>query len=164
MTTTTVRPLRADAARLLREEPAQFTRTWGLQVAEEYLAFPETLDRLVRDLEAGGPPEWHSHLIVDPSIATVVGLGGYKGPPRDGVVQIGYSVAPAHRGRGHATNAVTVWARRAAAAGATRVVAHTLTGSSPSTRVLERCGFVQSGPHLDEIVGRVWTWTLELDQ
>lgn len=161
MTTTTVRPLRADAARLLKEEPEQFTRTWGLQVAAGYLAFPEALDRLVGDLEAGGPPAWHSHLIVDPSIATVVGLGGYKGPPRDGVVEIGYSVAPKHRGRGHATNAVTTWVRRAAAAGVTRVEAHTLAEATASTRVLERCGFERRDV-LDDAHGPLWKWSLEV--
>lgn len=161
--TTTVRPLRADEARLLNDDPRLFTVVSGLELAEGYLAFPDALDRLVRDLEAGGPPEWCSHLIIDPGIATVVGLGGYKGPPRDGVVEIGYSVAPAHRGRGHATSAVATWVGRAGTAGAARVVAHTLDEVSPSTRVLERCGFVRSGPHSDETVGLLWRWTLEIE-
>lgn len=158
--TTAVQPLRAREARLLMEDPDQFTAVSGLALAEGYLAFPEALDRLVRALEAGGPPEWNSHLIIDPGIATVVGLGGYKGPPRDGVVEIGYSVAPAHRRRGHATNALTTWVRRAAAAGVTQVMAHTLAEPSASTGVLERCGFERSALLHDADHGRLWRWCI----
>lgn len=161
-TPTQVRPLCTEEARLLRDDPAWFTFTSGLELAAGYLAFPEALDRIVRSLEEGEPPEWSSHLIVDQSIDTVVGLGGYKGPPREGVVEIGYSVAPDHRGRGHATNATTIWVRRAAALGVRRVAAHTLGGPSASTRVLQRCGFRRSAVHLDDMHGELWAWHLDL--
>jgi RimJ/RimL family protein N-acetyltransferase len=38
----------------------------------------------------------------------VVGMISFKGPPRGGVVEIGYGVAESRRGRGHATRAVAL--------------------------------------------------------
>lgn len=47
---------------------------------------------------------------------TLVGWGGFKGPPSDGVVELGYAVAPAWEGRGVATVAVRELVREAFAA------------------------------------------------
>ena len=44
---------------------------------------------------------------------TLVGLGGFKGPPRDGVLEIGYAVAPDWEGRGIATAATRELLREA---------------------------------------------------
>lgn len=160
---TLVRVLGAEEAHLLRDDPASFTERYGLELAAGYLAFPEALDRIVRDLDDGHPPEWSSYLIVDPAISTVVGLGGYKGPPRDGVVEVGYSVAPDHRGRGHATNAVDAWVRQASARGVRTVLAHTLAEPNASTRVLERCGFECTAVLPDDDLGQIWEWRLEVE-
>jgi RimJ/RimL family protein N-acetyltransferase len=159
---TLVRALQPDEARLLRDDPAQFADVSGLGLAVGYLAFPEALERIVAALDDGEPPEWSSHLIIDPATSTVVGLGGFKGPPRGGVVEVGYSVAPDHRGRGHATNAVMAWVRQAAAAGAGTVMAHTLAGPNASTRVLERCGFERSAVLPDDRLGETWQWRLDV--
>lgn len=79
--------------------------------------------------------------------ATVVGAGGYFGPPTDdGVVEIGYSVCDEWRGRGYATElAGTLAAHAAAQPGVTRVIAHTTERNPASVKVLERCGFVSAG-------------------
>ncbi len=155
---TEVRALTAECARLLREDPDAFTARFGLHVAPGYLAFPEALDALVDTLAAGADPEWNSHLIIDAAIATVVGLGGYYGPPTDGLVEVGYSVAPDHRGRGHATAAVEAWLCRAADAGAHGAVAHTLAEPNASTAVLRRCGFERTGVVPDPEHGEIWRW------
>ena len=160
--TTRVQVLQRAQARDLRDAPETFPERYGLDIAAGYLDFPEALDLIVRDLDAGHPPEWLSYLIVDPDRSTVVGLGGFKGPPQDGVVEVGYSVAPDHRGRGHATNAVKLWVGRAAAHGVRVVLAHTLAEPNASTRVLARCGFHQSGVLEDDDLGSVWEWRLEL--
>jgi RimJ/RimL family protein N-acetyltransferase len=92
----------------------------------------------------------------------VVGLGGFYGPPADGSVEIGYSVAPAHRGRGHATEAARRWIEIATARGVRTVLAHTLAEDNPSTAVLRRLGFRRT----DELVdpeGAIWRWDLPLD-
>ncbi len=91
-------------------------------------------------------------------IATLVGLGGFKGEPRNGAVEIGYSVAPDHRGFGHATRAVADWLRGAAAAGVRHAVAHTRAEPNPSARVLERSGFRRTAVLPDADLGRAWRW------
>src|SRR3712207_3316145 len=134
---TVVRPVTVEAAEALLESDAEFRRRFGIDVAEGYLAFPEALPGTLQALQAGTPPEWFSYLIIDPAENLVVGMGGFTGPPSDGVAEVGYSVAPSHRGRGHATDAVRLWLGHAAAAGVSLVRAHTLPVKSASTSVLE---------------------------
>jgi GNAT superfamily N-acetyltransferase len=56
---------------------------------------------------------WWLHYVVltDDSAPMLAGTAGYKGPPRDGVVEIGYSVVPSFQRRGIATEAskALVW-------------------------------------------------------
>lgn len=157
---TAVVPLTLEHARVLLESPGEFEERFGLTVAEGYLAFPEALAHTVRTLRAGMAPEWYSHLIVDTAAARVVGLGGYTGPPQDGVVEIGYSVAPSARGRGHAGAAARAWIASARERGVRLIVAHTLAQESPSTAVLRGCGFVRTGEVVDPEEGPLWRWEL----
>lgn len=72
----------------------------------------------------------------------LIGVGGYKGPPRDGVIELGYSVIPSRRRAGLATEATRAMIAHAfAASGATRVIAHTLPELVASIGVLEKAGF-----------------------
>jgi RimJ/RimL family protein N-acetyltransferase len=157
---TAVEPLTLDRAEVLLEGPEAFTRRFGYRVAEGYLAFPEALPATVEALRNGMDPGWFSHLIIDPAATTVVGLGGFTGPPSDGSVEIGYSVAPAHRGRGHATEAARRWIDIATSRGVTLVCAHTLAQGNPSTAVLLRLGFRRTAELTDPEVGAVWRWEL----
>jgi RimJ/RimL family protein N-acetyltransferase len=78
----------------------------------------------------------------DDAPAALVGAGGFLGPPSDGAVELGYSVAPEHRGRGYATELARALVRRAlGTAGVSKVVAHTTRANPGSITVLERCGF-----------------------
>ncbi|MGY1807018.1 GNAT family N-acetyltransferase [Blastococcus sp. SYSU D00669] len=162
MTRTVVHPLTLDEARALIAGPEEFGRRTGLGVAEGYLEFPEALPATVDALASGTPPEWFSHLIVDPDADLVVGLGGFTGPPQDGVAEIGYSVAPAHRGRGHATRAARAWVEAARRAGVATVRAHTLAQENPSTAVLARVGFARVAELHDAEEGDLWRWELPL--
>jgi RimJ/RimL family protein N-acetyltransferase len=155
---TVVVPVTTELAGYLLDDPDQLVARHGLTLVEGYLAFPEALAPMLAALEEGGAPEWFSHLIVDPAAREVVGLGGFKGPPRGGEVEVGYSVAPSRRGRGHATAAVLAFLERAGARGVDTVCAHTLPEENPSTSVLRRCGFVRTGDDLDPGVGPVWRW------
>jgi hypothetical protein len=71
-----------------------FAADFGLKVIPGYLAFPEALEPLRKGLAEGLDPNWSSHPIIDPDAGELVGLGGFKGPPVDGEVEIGYGVAP----------------------------------------------------------------------
>ena len=140
-----------------------FEERFGLAVEEGLDVFPGTFQHILASLEAGqGEPDWGAHLFVDTARATVLGFGGYKGPPRDGAVEIGYAVAPPARRRGVATAAARQLVERARALGAARCVTHTLPEANPSTTVLERCGFSRVGDAVDPDEGPVWRWELAL--
>jgi [ribosomal protein S5]-alanine N-acetyltransferase len=91
----------------------------------------------------------------------VIGLGGFTGPPTDGAVEIGFSIAPAHRGRGHANETARRWLD--ITRGVTLVCAHTLAGEKPSTAVLRRLGFRRTAELIDPEVGAVWRWEVTTD-
>ncbi len=76
----------------------------------------------------------------------LVGTVGYKGPPRDGVVEIGYSVVPSWQRRGLATEACRALIESAWERGADVILAHTLDHLKPSIAVLCKLGFVPSEP------------------
>ncbi|WP_210649849.1 GNAT family N-acetyltransferase [Nocardioides sp. SYSU D00065] len=160
--TTAVLPLTLDHARALLAGPDTFRDTFGLSVAEGYLAFPEALGHIVEALESGMAPQWFSHLIVDEQRGAVVGLGGFTGPPADDTVEVGYSVAPEARGQGHATRAVQAWLRFAQRHGVGSMTATTMPEENASTAVLHRCGFEKVGEVADPNDGPTWRWRLDL--
>ena len=157
---TSVVPVTREQAEVLLTAPETFLQRFGLTLVPGYLAFPEALPHTLQALKNGADPAWSSHLIV--AGREVVGFGGFTGPPRDDAVEIGYSVAPARQGRGHATAAIRAWVQGARRAGVGRVVAHTLPGENPSVRVLRRVGFRRDGEATDADVGTVWRWILPL--
>jgi ribosomal-protein-alanine N-acetyltransferase len=78
----------------------------------------------------------------------LIGDIGFKSfPDEEGRVEIGYSLVPAARGHGYATEAVramVAWALKQP--GVRQVIAETEAWNEPSMRVLERAGFRQVGP------------------
>jgi ribosomal-protein-alanine N-acetyltransferase len=95
----------------------------------------------------------------------VCGVGGFKGPPdADGVVEIGYSIAPDKRCRGLATDAARELVRIAFADPRVRTVrAHTLAARNASVRVLEKNDFAFVKELIDpkEHDGPIWRWELQ---
>ncbi len=76
----------------------------------------------------------------------VVAAAGFMGPPRDGVVEIGYSVVEAFRGRGFATEMMTALVARAfEITSISRAIAHTTSDNVGSRAVLEKLGFRADG-------------------
>jgi RimJ/RimL family protein N-acetyltransferase len=162
LVTTCIVPVTLEVADALLEGDDVFTARYGMAIAPGYLDEPEILPAVRAALAAGTPPEWYSHLIGHRETLTVVGFGGYKGPPVAGEVEIGYSVAPGHQRRGHATAAVAQLVARARARGVAVVSAHTRPEESASTRILSRAGFTRSGVTDDEELGALWRWELRL--
>lgn len=156
--------LPADEARLrvlISGGPA-FALVCGYRVADGFCPFQGalsfSLDRVRRASDADRP-WWTPRLFVLGAENEVIGLGGYKGPPQAGKVELGYSVAPMHQGRGYATEAVSTLASHALTFPTVQqVVAHTLAKPSASTRVLEKCGFKKTEEVLDPEDGLVWRW------
>jgi ribosomal-protein-alanine N-acetyltransferase len=87
----------------------------------------------VRFFLAGEPPE-------------LVGWGGFKGPPVNGEVELGYEIAPSRQRQGLASGAVRAMLAEAFAATAVElVIAHTLPEHNPSNHLLEQAGFEHEG-------------------
>lgn len=93
----------------------------------------------------------------------VVGFCGYKWPPSDRTVEIGYGVAAERRRLGHATRglaALVDWAKRDQEVDV--LTAETAVGNHPSQRVLAANGFAQAGSRYDREDGDLLLWRLEL--
>jgi [ribosomal protein S5]-alanine N-acetyltransferase len=153
-----VLPATADDLRQLKRG-VPLLRGW--RVEPGYLEFPEALDGALGMLADGVPPRWATYLFVErlgtgPDV--LVGLGGFKGMPRNGRVEIGYGIAPASRGRGLATEAARLLVCAASASGVDSVRAHTLAHENPSTRVLRRNGFGWVREIDDPVDGPIWRW------
>jgi len=133
-----------------------------------------TLDILPPDVRAQISPQWLAlleksapqdpwvhgfHVVNDDGVT--VGLGAFKGPPIDGVVEIAYAIEPAQQGKGYATAAARALAAFAFASGQVRVVrAHTLPEGIASQRVLLKSAFEKTGEVVDPEDGLVWRFEL----
>ncbi|HTY71291.1 MAG TPA: GNAT family N-acetyltransferase [Actinomycetes bacterium] len=110
----------------------------------------DTMDGLRMSLAEPIDDEQTALLAVLVDTDEVVGEGGWKGPPGpDGVVEIGYGLAPPYRGRGLGSELVgllTAWVLDQE--GVRRVVAEVLADNLPSRRALERNGYRLT--HVDE--------------
>ena len=81
----------------------------------------------------------------------LVGWGGFKGPPEQGVVELGYEIAESRRGRGLASAAARAMLEEAFADDrVASVIAHTLAERNASNRVLEKVGFQYDGEAHEE--------------
>lgn len=118
--------------------------------------FPTEGDTLIArgSADASDPaatyPWCHYHLR-ERSSGQLVGGIGFHHPPQEGVVEIGYGVAPSRQRRGYATEAVNALVEVAFAHGAAAVVATVDADNVASRRVLEKAGFAlvegQPAPH-----------------
>ena len=133
-----------DAA--LAGDPA-LARALGRDVVAGWATFREALRRTREALAAApGGAAWGSRFFVTEDPPELVGWGGFKGPPSDGVVEIGYEIAEARQGRGLATAAARALVVEAFAdERVATVIAHTLAERNASNRVLEKVGFRYDG-------------------
>ncbi len=105
--------------------------------------YAEVLPGQLQEMEAApGAAVWGA-LLIHRDDATLVGDAGFLGgPDPQGTVEIGYSIVPAYRNRGLATEAIralTAWALEQP--GVRRVVAACEPDNTASIRVLEKAGF-----------------------
>ncbi|GAB4308566.1 MAG: hypothetical protein Kow0097_09200 [Candidatus Bipolaricaulota bacterium] len=115
---------------------------WPSRELAEVLA--PYLQELLHDPQALG---WGVWIAIHREANTIVGHAGFKGrPDRDGTVEIGYGIAPPHRGRGYATEAVEALCRWSFThSEVRRVVAECAPDNAASIRVLEKSGFRPAG-------------------
>jgi RimJ/RimL family protein N-acetyltransferase len=156
--TLTIREARADHFdRLLADEAPEP----GVTLPPSRIAPPEVLAMLA-DLAASirpafSPAAW---MILDGD--RLVGLCSLNKIPEEGVLTIGYGVAPSEQGRGAASGAIAVlleWSRSDPRVSA--VVAESNKANIPSQRVLERNGFTVTGERVDEEDGDLLCWAVD---
>lgn len=131
----------------------EFARLLGASVPDNWPpetladALPVLLGWLEAAPERVGWFVWYALAAGESSAGPVLlASGGFKGPPRDGTAEIGYSVLPQFQGRGYATELVgglVRWALQQP--GVARVVAETEWANAASVRVLTKAGFAPSG-------------------
>jgi len=109
--------------------------------------------------DAGSAP-YLLHVVLEDG-RVVARIGCHEGP-RDGVVEIGYGVAPTHRRQGLATAMVSQFLDWLALHGVSTVRASVSPGNTASRALLDRFGFVEVGSHMDEEDGLELELVLEL--
>lgn len=143
--------------------PDELERLLGAAIAPGWAVFPESLP-LTRAMLAtdSGWQKWGVFFFVLRSRRTLVGFAGFKGPPASGVVEIGYAIAPGHRGRGFATAAARELITQAFHSNEVHAVeAHTLAERNASTRILEKLGMERIAEMTDPTDGPIWRWRLK---
>ena len=104
-------------------------------------------------------PPWVGYLALD--CATVVGTGGFAGPPEDNRVEIAYGTLPEYERRGYAgRTAQALIAIAYAALPGVEIYAKTLPEDGPSPRVLRRLGLRLIGTAIDHDIGIACAWLL----
>jgi RimJ/RimL family protein N-acetyltransferase len=99
------------------------------------------------------------YYFLDPELGALVGSGGYKGPPKERTVEIGYEIAPGFRGQGYATAAARQLVDRAFKTDEVAAVeARTLPCTNASVAVLMKAGFVCQGTVPDAQTVQAWLW------
>lgn len=139
--------------------------TLGVSIAADW-AGVDAMDAIARsrDMLADDPglAQWWMHFIIHEGDNTLIGLGGFKGAPAGGQVEIGYEIAPGYRLKGLATEAARGMIDHALAdARVDHVLAHTLPVDSASTTILQRLGlrFIEALNDPDD--GLIWRWRLD---
>jgi [ribosomal protein S5]-alanine N-acetyltransferase len=137
-------------------------RVLGVRAAKGWDVFSRSLARTREQLaDDPGAARWGTRLFVGDDPPALVGSGGFKGPPSDGAVELGYAIAPERQGRGLATAAVRELLREALADPSVHaVIAHTLPEQGPSPRVLEKAGFTFHGEVTDDQGRATWRFRI----
>jgi len=110
------------------------------------------LGQMVEDPEA---QRWLVRALVRRHDRVMVGHAGFHGPPgfgglAPGKAELGYTVFPAFRGRGYATEAALALMEWAEGRGISRFVASVGPANAPSLAIVRKLGFVQTGEQWDE--------------
>lgn len=157
-------PCRAeDFQLLLREDFASLANRLAIQPDLEWLredlvwpVLPMAADFLEQHPEAA---EWWLYFFIHSATRQLIGVGGFKGAPTAGQVEVGYSIAPAWRQQGYATEATRGMVQFAFSHAAVELVlAHTLPCADYSTQVLKRTGFRFEQVIQDPEDGEIWRW------
>lgn len=153
MTLRLVRLSRAVFEALADEKVAEAERLTGTTMSDWFVARTDIWHYMISLLD--DRPEnadWLMQAVVIGDAA--IGNAGFKGAPLDGEVELGYSIAPDLRRRGHASTVVGLLLDRARLAGVDRVIARIDPDNTASIGVVTKAGFVPDGEFLSARSGR----------
>ncbi|MFH8683364.1 GNAT family N-acetyltransferase [Streptomyces lydicus] len=139
--------LQDDLARASAEAGVAFSEYFVTDTAKWVWRY--RLDQLTSDPGCAG---WLTQAVVAEPEGAVVGYAGFHGPPDEvGMVELGYSVVPAHRRQGYARAMLAALVRRAVAEARVRTVRVTISpDNTASLATISGCGFVEVGEQWDE--------------
>ena len=111
------------------------------------------VDQIRRDPESA---HWVARAVVDEESGLVIGHAGYHGPPdENGMVEVGYSVDPRYRRRGHAREMLAELIRRAQSEPRVRIVRASISPDNvASLATIAGFGFIPVGEQWDADDGR----------
>lgn len=95
---------------------------------------------------------WFARAVIDEESGLVIGHAGYHGPPDTlGMIEVGYSVDPRYRRRGHARQMLAELLRRARTEPGVRTVRASISpDNAASLATVAGFGFAQVGEQWDE--------------
>ena len=135
----------------------------GINIPTKWTEFGEPAFRFTYNniLNGQGDIKWWAYLPVLKKTKTLLGSCGYKGDPKNGMVEIGYEVAEAYRGFGLATEIARALIKKAFENSEVQYVqAHTLAEGNESGSVLKKCGMQKMEELIDPEDGKVWRWEI----
>lgn len=135
----------------------------GADLAENWLIFPESIPFGLKMLEENSEVlRWGMYLILHKADNKLIGTGGFKGlADENGMVEIGYSLAPTYENQGYATEAAKGMIESAFSYAVVNMVdAHTLAEWNASTKVLQKCGMTKIAEKHDANDGDIWQWRI----
>lgn len=154
------------SARLLRavlKGDKQIANMLDIQVANNWTVFGlEVFQYVLEKIDSETRPQlWWTYFPILKSEQKLIGSGGYKGPPKDGMVEIGYEIAAEYHNQGFATEMAKGLVERAFEEEQVQVIwAHTLGEENASTKVLQKIGFEKLEALHDPEDGLIWKWVL----
>ncbi len=139
---------------LAAEKVTEAERLTGLTMSDWFAERVEIWKYMITLLD--GRPEnadWLMQAVVLGDAA--IGNAGFKGAPKDAEVELGYSIAPEHRRRGHASTVVAMLLERAHRdTHVDRVLARINPDNHASIGVVTKSGFIADGEYLSPRSGR----------
>ena len=131
----------------------------GAEIPEFFAAEGWLWGWRLRQIEAEpATARWYVRAAVDGSGGVVVGHAGFHGPPDDAaMVEIGYAVDPALRGRGYGHAIVAALLTEAASEPAVHTVRASVSPTNlPSLALVRRAGLARVGEQWDDEDGLEW--------
>lgn len=123
-------------------------------------AFRFSLNQIINDPES---KSWMTYLTILKNENKLVGAGGYQGKPDvNGIVEIGYGIAPTYQNKKIATEMAQALVEHAFKFDEVKVVmAHTLAEENASVKILRKCGmeFITEVMHPED--GLLWRWEIK---